>query len=178
VHCWLWRCVRWPSSGKIANCRNRRVALPESRRSESGVSHGLLRAYVRARYDLTVTGWLKSVVDRVWRWIRRKPRRVDIVISPATATIRVETGASGYVTFNLDTTQTVQEQLKRLAEFVNNRSKESNFVQQNLIELGRETRQMRGIGDLFGVGDDDDLTDEGVFHGGVKEKIGDVCAGC
>jgi hypothetical protein len=34
------------------------------------------------------------------------------------------------------------------------------------------------IGDLFGVGDDDDLTDEGVFHGGVKEKIGDVCAGC
>jgi hypothetical protein len=30
--------------------------------------------------------------------------------------------------------------------------------------------------DLFGVGDDDDLTDEGVFHGGVQEKVGDVCA--
>jgi hypothetical protein len=30
--------------------------------------------------------------------------------------------------------------------------------------------------DLFGVGDDDDLTDEGIFHGGVEEKVGDVCA--
>jgi hypothetical protein len=40
----------------------------------------------------------------------------------------------------------------------------------NLL-LGRSTWS-----DLFGVGDDDDLTDEGVFHGGVEEKVGDVCA--
>ena len=32
------------------------------------------------------------------------------------------------------------------------------------------------IGDLFGVGDDDGLTNEGVFHGGVEEEVGDVCA--
>ena len=32
------------------------------------------------------------------------------------------------------------------------------------------------IGDLFGVGDYGDLTDEGVFHGGVEEEVGDVCA--
>ena len=37
--------------------------------------------------------------------------------------------------------------------------------------LGRSTWS-----DLFGVGDDDGLTDEGVFHGGVEEKVGDVCA--
>src|SRR5271163_3384372 len=37
----------------------------------------------------------------------------------------------------------------------------------NLL-LGRSTWS-----DLFGVGDDDDLTDEGVFHGGVEEKVGD-----
>jgi septal ring factor EnvC (AmiA/AmiB activator) len=68
---------------------------------------------------------------------------MDVVLSPATATVRIETGATGYVTFNLDTTQPVQEQLKRLADFVNNRSKESDFVQQKLIELGRELRQIR-----------------------------------
>jgi hypothetical protein len=39
------------------------------------------------------------------------------------------------------------------------------------LPLGRSTWS-----DLFGVGDDDDLTDEGVFHGGVEEKVGDVCA--
>ena len=32
------------------------------------------------------------------------------------------------------------------------------------------------VGDLFGVGDYGDLTDEGVFHGGVEEEVGDVCA--
>ena len=32
------------------------------------------------------------------------------------------------------------------------------------------------IGDLFGIGDYDDLTDEGVFHGRAEEEVGDVCA--
>jgi hypothetical protein len=32
------------------------------------------------------------------------------------------------------------------------------------------------VGDLFGVGDYGDLTDEGVFHGGAEEEVGDVCA--
>jgi hypothetical protein len=32
------------------------------------------------------------------------------------------------------------------------------------------------VGDLFGVGDYGDLTDEGVFRGGVEEEVGDVCA--
>ncbi|SDN56194.1 hypothetical protein SAMN05216259_104523 [Actinacidiphila guanduensis] len=29
-------------------------------------------------------------------------------------------------------------------------------------------------GDLLGVGDDDDLTDVGVFHGRAEEEVGDV----
>lgn len=33
------------------------------------------------------------------------------------------------------------------------------------------------VGDLFGVGDYGDLSDEGVFHGGMEEEVGDVCAG-
>ena len=33
------------------------------------------------------------------------------------------------------------------------------------------------VGDLFGVGDYGDLSDEGVFRGGVEEEVGDVCAG-
>ena len=44
------------------------------------------------------------------------------------------------------------------------------FRHRNLL-LGRSTRWS----DLFGVGDDDDLTDEGVFHRRVEEKVGDVC---
>jgi hypothetical protein len=32
------------------------------------------------------------------------------------------------------------------------------------------------IGGLFGVGDYDDLADEGVFRGGAEEEVGDVCA--
>lgn len=37
------------------------------------------------------------------------------------------------------------------------------------VELAR-------IGDLFGIGDDDDLTDEGAFHSGVEDEVGDVVA--
>lgn len=33
------------------------------------------------------------------------------------------------------------------------------------------------VGGLFGVGDYGDLSDEGVFRGGVEEEVGDVCAG-
>jgi hypothetical protein len=32
------------------------------------------------------------------------------------------------------------------------------------------------VGDLFGVGDYGDLADEGVFHGGAEEEVGDVRA--
>lgn len=32
------------------------------------------------------------------------------------------------------------------------------------------------VGDLFGVGDYGDMTDEGFFHGGVEEEVSDVCA--
>jgi hypothetical protein len=34
----------------------------------------------------------------------------------------------------------------------------------------------RRRGNLFGVRDYGDLTDEGVFHGGAQEKVGDVWA--
>jgi hypothetical protein len=32
------------------------------------------------------------------------------------------------------------------------------------------------VGDLFGVGDYGDMTDEGVFHGGAEEEVSDVRA--
>jgi hypothetical protein len=37
-------------------------------------------------------------------------------------------------------------------------------------------RDAASLSDLFGVGDDGDLTDERFFHGRVEEEVGDVCA--
>jgi hypothetical protein len=105
---------------------------------------GLWRAYARARYDLTVPGWLKSVADRLWRWICRKPRRgQDIVIAAPTMTAHVEASATAYVTFVLDTTLTVEEQIAGLVQFVNDRSKDGVGVQNKLVELGRDLRNLQ-----------------------------------
>jgi hypothetical protein len=94
--------------------------------------YGLLRAYVRSKYDQTI-----------FEWIFYKRRWGDITIVPATAIGHLELSGMAHATFTLDPKQTVREQLKALAQFVNDRSAETDGLQKALTEIGREIRKLR-----------------------------------
>lgn len=83
---------------------------------------GLLSAYVRTKYHLSVPQWLQV---------------------SAHLTLRPELTATAYVTFNLDPNATVQEQVKDLARFVNDRSRDTVFVDEKFIEIERKLRILR-----------------------------------
>jgi hypothetical protein len=102
---------------------------------------GLGAAYMRARYGLTV----KALAQRAWAFIRRQwakllRRPQDQIIKPggAHSTVQFGTAAVGQVGFNLDTSLTVQEQLERLAQFVNHRSREAAQMESMIVALRQE----------------------------------------
>lgn len=104
---------------------------------------GLANAYVRAKYDETVWKWITDWAIRIWRTLLRKPRDVTIHAGTAHATFGVHGYASGYVTHNVDITLPLQEQIKRLADFVNRRSKESGEMGSMIRKLQHELEQVK-----------------------------------
>ena len=98
--------------------------------------YGLGRAYIRAKYDITVTAWI------LWRVFRRKPRGKDILISPGSAFIGIGTlSATAYAQIVLDPKLKLRDQIKQLAVFVNNRSQEAAERDKRITDFGRELRR-------------------------------------
>lgn len=98
--------------------------------------YGLGRAYVRAKYDITVTAWI------LWRVFRRKPRGKGITVAPGAALIlRPELSATAYAQIVLDPKLKLRDQVKQLAVFVNNRSQEAAERDKRITDLGRKLRR-------------------------------------
>jgi uncharacterized membrane protein (UPF0136 family) len=96
------------------------------------------RAYIRAKYDITVTAWI------LWRVFRRKPRGKDITVTPGPAfMLRTELSATAYAEIVIDPKSRLRDQIKQLAAFANSRSKEAAERDKRITDLGRELRKVR-----------------------------------
>jgi hypothetical protein len=101
--------------------------------------YGLGSAYVRAKHDQTVGAWIKTRVERVLAKLFRRPRDNMTIHAPtAYGTFRFGMSASGLVTHNVDISLPLQEQIKRLAQFANNRAREAAEVVKKLGALERD----------------------------------------
>jgi len=95
--------------------------------------YGLGRAYIRAKWDVTVTEWI------LWRVFGCNPRGKGITVSPRSALLlRPELSATAYAQFPLDSSLPLQEQIIRLSRFVNDRSRDGAAIQVAINNLRRE----------------------------------------
>ena len=105
--------------------------------------YGLGRVYVRAKYGLTIASWAKRGIKRLWAKLLHRPPEVAVRSGSAQGTFGLHVVAIGLVTHNVDITLSLQEQIKRLAQFVNNRSREAADMEKKITDLERELRQAR-----------------------------------
>lgn len=105
--------------------------------------YGLLRAYLRAKYDQPIRTWLKNRVETALRTLFRCPRQVTPTSGSAAATYGWTVGpAYGFSGHQVDITLTAREQIKQLAEHVNKRSREAIAMQKSVDDLGRDLKRL------------------------------------
>ena len=105
--------------------------------------YGLGQAYIRAKHNETVEAWAKRSIKRIWRTLLRRPRQATTHSGTAHGTFGFHGYAVGYVTHNVDITLSLHEQIKRLAQFVNSRSREAAQMESTIADLQQEFRQAR-----------------------------------
>ncbi|OMC57429.1 hypothetical protein A5747_03435 [Mycobacterium sp. IS-836] len=113
--------------------------------------YGLARAYLRAKYDLRVWQWAKrgvarlaGRVDRLWRALLRKPLDATVHVGRASASYAwMPSPAVGVSNAVVDFTLPLQEQIKRLTEYVNKKAEQAAEMQGNIARLQRDLEKAR-----------------------------------
>jgi 4-amino-4-deoxy-L-arabinose transferase-like glycosyltransferase len=107
---------------------------------------GFGTAYLRARYELTVEKLAKRVwvfIQRLWARLLGRPQQPIHTAGDAQAIGHFEATGVGMVTFNLNTSLRLQEQVRRLAQFVNARSAEAAQMESMIVDLRRNLAHAR-----------------------------------
>jgi uncharacterized protein YoxC len=107
---------------------------------------GLGTAYLRARHGITVKVLAKRAwgfVRRQWAKLLRRPSHQTIKAVGIESAEQFGTHAVMQVTHNVDTSLSVQEQINRLVQFVNNRSAELSQLESQVSEVRRAVSQAR-----------------------------------
>ncbi|PJE23681.1 MAG: hypothetical protein CK431_10025 [Mycobacterium sp.] len=105
--------------------------------------YGLGRAYTRARNNQKPGQWLYAQAKRAWNKLLRRTRRPMHHVGSATLAISAEGSASFAALHKVDITQSLHQQIKRLAAFVNKRSLELTETEIKVAGIERELRQMQ-----------------------------------
>lgn len=104
---------------------------------------GLAHAYTRAKNNQTPTQWLRAEAKKTWNKTLRRtppPRRHT---GSGHGTITSLTTASGRLVHTVDITQSLHEQIKRLATFVNNRTRDAAKLETKVAGIEHELRKIR-----------------------------------
>jgi len=97
--------------------------------------YGLWRAYIRAKYDITVPAWI------VWKAFRWEPSSGDYLASPRSAFGgKGDLDAPVYPQFVFNPKHRSRQQINQLARFVNERSKALGALDKQLRNLTAELR--------------------------------------
>lgn len=97
--------------------------------------YGLLRAYLRATYDQTVTERIATWITQVWGRLLKLPQTIIVSTIPSTSRV----GRPGIVQtpppHQVDITLSLSEQIAQLAQYVNDRTNEASQMAINTTKL-------------------------------------------
>jgi hypothetical protein len=108
---------------------------------------GLWTAWLRARHGVTIAG----LAMQLWDWILKQFAKLfgwprPMVVQPGGAHLKLyaETTAGGFVTFNVISSMSTEENLERLAQFVNNLSgKTIPQIERHIVNLRSDINKTR-----------------------------------
>ncbi|BBX38911.1 hypothetical protein X011_25580 [Mycobacterium tuberculosis variant microti OV254] len=138
----VWWNAHWPYLRQLAIRKNISAAIQAI--GALVTFYGLLRAYLRATYNQTVTERITSWVTKAWGRLLKLPQTITLSGIPSSAAF----GRLGITQtpppHNVDITQNLHEQIKRLAQYVHDRTDESSKMALDITKL---TLEVDGVKD-------------------------------
>ncbi|OBJ53722.1 hypothetical protein [Mycobacterium asiaticum] len=105
--------------------------------------YGLGRAYLRTNSNQTPMQWLRDIAKKAWDKLSGNKPSPRAHHGSAHATIGWHATVSLEAMHKVDITLSLQEQIKRLATFVNNRSREATQTETRVAAIERELGKIR-----------------------------------